>query len=99
MTSTCLGYKYAVFFKRSDKVLSSKSTPQISWYSFLVTTVGSTVDMLKELELPARVARKLCGVKAEEVEDADAAMARAKAAFLEIVVMLIQYPAPPSEYV
>jgi len=55
--------------------------------------------MLKELELPARVARKLCGVKAEEVEDADAAMARAKAAFLEIVVMLIQYPAPPSEYV
>ena len=43
MTSTCLGYKYAVLASRLAKVVSSKSTPHISWYSFLVTTVGSTV--------------------------------------------------------
>jgi len=43
MTSTCLGYKYAVLASRLAKVESSNSTPQISWYSFLVTTVGSTV--------------------------------------------------------
>lgn len=46
ITSTCLGYKYAVFFNLSDSVLSSKLTPQISSYSFLVTTDGSTVEQI-----------------------------------------------------
>lgn len=92
ITSTCLGYKYAVFFNRSDKSLSLKSTPQMSWYSFLVTTDGSTVAMFKEDVLPAamlvRWVRKLCGVKAVEEDGTDAEIAKAKAAFREIVMLL-----------
>ena len=44
ITSTCLGYRNLVLVRRSSRVWSSKSTPQISWYSFLVTTDGSTVE-------------------------------------------------------
>ena len=43
MTSTCLGYKNDVRFNRFSRVSSPNSTPQMSWYSFLVMVDGSTV--------------------------------------------------------
>ena len=52
ITSTCLGYRNLVLVRRSSRVWSSKSTPQMSWYSFLVTTDGSTVARREVLVLP-----------------------------------------------
>jgi len=101
ITSTCLGYKYAVFVNRSVKALSSKSTPQISWYSLAVTVLGSTVEAralevrtvgraldLTEVEAveAGRWGRKDWGVNAL-IDPTEAVMTAAKAVFGDVIMV------------
>lgn len=69
ITSTCFGYKYAVLLNRSVRAWSSKSTPQISWYSFVVIVAGSTVDWsLVRIVVGVEVERPNCGANAPNAE-------------------------------